>query len=206
MSFFAFQNGLMTQWHRIQDGVFLVTTNAQEREPWCVNRGVPEIIISTLELVKRIQRAKVYAFCILPDHMHIILEPGERGLSAFMKSFKENSSREIRRYRKRSIDALSFLHGNAVPPVVSGDVDVSADDIGVENTATNKPLTIARKYGGGVFTGWQHGFHAQRIAQDDHLKNALRYVERNACRHHLVRSAKDWPWTSLHFGEAIDDQ
>ena len=41
------------------------------------------------------QGAKLYVFCILPDHLHILLSPGEKGLSAFMHAFKKNSSREI---------------------------------------------------------------------------------------------------------------
>ncbi len=179
----------MTQWHRIQHGIFLVTTNAQDREPWCVNRGVPEIIIETLVLAKRIQRAKVHAFCILPDHMHMIIEPGPRGLSKFVQSFKMNSSREIRRLRQR---------------IIENSREDRVGLVGLSAEISKSPLTTPRKFGGGTFRGWQHGFHSQRIAEEDHLKNAFRYVERNALRHRLVHSAKDWPWTSIHFGQVMD--
>ena len=194
----------MPQWHRIQYGMFHVTTNTQDKEAWCVFGHTPCIIINNLILTKRIQGAKIYAFCILPDHMHIILEPGQRGLSAFMKSFKENSSRDIRRYRQN----------------VSADAGVCAEiptqhmlcaDIKLPCVCAEKPTQHVLcadpktpiQYAG-VFHGWQHGFHATPIQTIDHYNGTLRYVECNASRHGLARTPKDWPWTSLHFRNSID--
>jgi putative transposase len=39
--------------------------------------------------------AQLFAFCILPDHVHMLISPGEKGLSSFMHAFKKNSSRDI---------------------------------------------------------------------------------------------------------------
>jgi hypothetical protein len=36
-----------------------------------------------------------------------------------------------------------------------------------------------------------------RVQDDDHLRGALRYVERNALRAELVARAQDWKWSSL---------
>ena len=179
----------MAQFHPIQHGTFLITTNAKDRQPWCLFKNTPVILINTLVIAKRIQKAKVYAFCILPDHMHIVLSPGERGLSAFMKSFKENSSREIRRYRKHCINEFG---------IVSADVDVGADN------ATNIPphadaVVGASQSGINLFHGWQHGFDSRGIGTDAGMNSAINYVESNAARHRLVRHSIDWPWTSLHF-------
>jgi REP-associated tyrosine transposase len=44
---------------------------------------------------------------------------------------------------------------------------------------------------------WQGRFKAFPIEQDDHLWTVLRYVERNPLRAGLVRSAENWPWSSL---------
>ncbi len=165
----------MAQFHPIQHGTFLVTTNAKNKEPWCVFKNNPHILIGNLFLTRNLLDSKIFAFCILPDHMHIILEPGVRGLSAFMKSFKENSSRGIRRYMKEGID----YYDN---PFASADAAVGASQFGIN-----------------LFHGWQHGFDSRGIGTDTGMENAIRYVESNAARHHLVRSAHDWPWTSLHF-------
>lgn len=44
---------------------------------------------------------------------------------------------------------------------------------------------------------WQGRFKAFPIQQDSHLLTVLRYVERNPVRANLVRSAADWPWSSI---------
>jgi putative transposase len=44
---------------------------------------------------------------------------------------------------------------------------------------------------------WQGRFKAFPIQQDEHLLTVLRYVERNPLRARMVRSAKNWKWSSL---------
>ena len=85
----------MTQSHYQQKGTFHITTNAKRKIPWCTIPSVPEILIDNLIMTRNIHGAKVYAFCILPDHMHIVVSPGKRGLSRFMQSFKCQSTRDI---------------------------------------------------------------------------------------------------------------
>jgi putative transposase len=44
---------------------------------------------------------------------------------------------------------------------------------------------------------WQGWFKEFIVQDDDHLRTALRYVERNALRAELVARAEDWKWSSL---------
>ena len=69
----------MTQQHFEQQGIFHVTTNAKQKIPWLTWTGVPEILINNLWMTRNLYHAEVYAFCILPDHMHVVLRPGEKG-------------------------------------------------------------------------------------------------------------------------------
>ncbi|CAN5219583.1 transposase [soil metagenome] len=46
---------------------------------------------------------------------------------------------------------------------------------------------------------WQGRYKAFPIEQDEHLLMVMRYVERNALRANLVRSAENWRWGSLHW-------
>ena len=87
----------MSQKHYKQDGTFHITTNSKKDIPWCTWPGIPEILIDNLFMTRNVQNAKVYSFCIMPDHMHILLSPGEKGLSAFMHSFKRNAMWDIRK-------------------------------------------------------------------------------------------------------------
>src|SRR5438876_1175256 len=59
--------------------------------------------------------------------------------------------------------------------------------------------------GCGVFHGWQHGFHDERIHTDEQRDHALNYVRENALRHGLVKHPNQWPWSSLRFPELIDE-
>ncbi len=44
---------------------------------------------------------------------------------------------------------------------------------------------------------WQGRFKAFPVQDDDHLRVALRYVERNPLRAGLVDRAEGWPWSSM---------
>lgn len=46
-------------------------------------------------MTRNLQNAKLYAFCILPTHIHLLIAPGDKGLSAFVQSFKSNSAKDI---------------------------------------------------------------------------------------------------------------
>ena len=85
----------MSQRHPLQTGPFLVTTNAQDRIPWLIEPGVREVLIDNLCMTRNLYQAHVYGFCILPDHMHIVLNPGEKGISKFMHSFKRQSIADL---------------------------------------------------------------------------------------------------------------
>lgn len=53
------------------------------------------MLIDDLFMTRNVYNAAVYAFCILPDHMHILVGAGEKGLSRFMHSFRRNASRDV---------------------------------------------------------------------------------------------------------------
>jgi len=44
---------------------------------------------------------------------------------------------------------------------------------------------------------WQGRYKSFIIQEDEHFLTALRYVERNPLRAHLVSTSLDWPWSSL---------
>ena len=91
----------MTQKHFEQQGTFHVTTNTKN-DPWCLGQGIPEILIDNLVMTRNLCRAELHAFCILPDHVHIVLSPGPKGLSQLMHSFKRNAMWDIRKIHPSS--------------------------------------------------------------------------------------------------------
>ena len=91
-----------------QHGTFHITTNTQNKSPWCTLPGVPEILIDNLRTTRNLHDAEIIAFCILPEHMHIVLLVGAKGLTAFMHSFKRSSSKDVRFFLEPTNEIASF--------------------------------------------------------------------------------------------------
>jgi REP element-mobilizing transposase RayT len=185
--------------------MFHITICAKNRIPWCTRKGVPEIIIDNLVMTRNIHGATLYAFCILPDHVHVIVKPRRGGLSNFMCSFKSNASRDARRLmglHRPPVGAppearLAAVPGPPLrriiidPPLRVGDTtNIDAYSIyGRENQNT---------------IAWQKGYYDERIRDGRQFSTAIHYVQGNGMRHGLVEDIIDWPWSSIHFPKLID--
>lgn len=86
-----------------QHGVFHVVTKTRQDLPGLTTEGVPQIIVDNLLMTTYLQQAHLYAFCILPNHFHILLKPGHKGLSEYMRSLKTCSSFHIGKVFHRSV-------------------------------------------------------------------------------------------------------
>ena len=50
--------------------------------------------------------AKIYAWCVMPDHLHIIIDPKQNNLSSLMKSFKLSFSENLRKSNPQYIGRI----------------------------------------------------------------------------------------------------
>lgn len=169
---------LMSQFHGIQNGTFHVTTNTRGKVPWCTHGNIPQILIDNLVMTRNVLKAELYAFCILPDHVHILLNPGKKGLSAFMHSFKRNSAININQLFR---SAGSY-------------------------TRAPKPGHEAGVYEPRLRDGyyWQHGFFDERIRDSVQRSTVLHYIQNNPIKHALVTDIADWKWSSVHYSHLLD--
>ncbi len=53
------------------------------------------LVLNILEEIRKTGMAKIYAFAIMPDHLHLILKPEKEPLSKIMQKIKGKSSRLI---------------------------------------------------------------------------------------------------------------
>lgn len=105
-----------------------------------------------LERTKRVVPIRLYAFCVMPNHWHLVVEPlAAEGLSRFI-------------HRLASSHALQWRS--------------------VYGTAGQ----------GAVYQG---RFKAFPIQTDRHYLTVVRYVEQNPLRAGLVRSCREWRWSSF---------
>lgn len=123
----------MPQIHGAQYGTFHLVTKIKEPNNWCTFEKVPQRLIHHLCMTRNMQQAKLHAFCILPDHIHLLLSSGPNGISKFMHAFKKDSARDIGRLfpafvckwqknfyderirdGKQSSAVFGYIHGNAM--------------------------------------------------------------------------------------------
>lgn len=89
-----------------------MTTNTKNHVPWLTHSDVPEILLDNLVMSKNLHNVKLYAFCILPDHLHLFVHVRENGLSRFMHSLKRNVS----------VDAKTLMSGGSRTSAARGDI------------------------------------------------------------------------------------
>lgn len=47
-------------------------------------------------MTRNAHEAQLIEFCVLPDHLHCIIETGAKGLSRFAQSFKRNTTKDVK--------------------------------------------------------------------------------------------------------------
>lgn len=62
--------------------------------PWCTLQGIPPLLIDNLWMARYMTDAHIGAFCILPDRMELLIEPGKDGVKRFVDMFQVASVRD----------------------------------------------------------------------------------------------------------------
>jgi REP element-mobilizing transposase RayT len=87
-----------------KDLIYFVTTNTKHRYPYFKNEILCELFIEELKLVKELKKFLLFGFCIMPDHIHLLLRPDLEvaSISEIMRSLKTNFSRNV----NKIVDAI----------------------------------------------------------------------------------------------------
>jgi len=129
--------------------IYHVLNRGNGRQQVFHNQHDYEIFIRLMKEAKKKIPLKILAYCLMPNHFHLVLLPEKgRNLSQWMQWLMTSHVR----YHHRLYQTSSHI--------------------------------------------WQGRFKSFLVQEDDHLLTVIRYVERNPVTANLVRSAKDWPWSS----------
>ncbi|MCI0329616.1 MAG: transposase [candidate division Zixibacteria bacterium] len=82
--------------------VYFITTTTRGRQELFLNGSLTEILLSVLKELRECQSCEIYAFVIMPDHLHLIIKPNELSLPGIMKKLKGKSARLINQSLKAS--------------------------------------------------------------------------------------------------------
>jgi len=82
--------------------VYFLTTKTEGGIPIFNTERNCKIILAAIEFFKLILDYKVYAFCIMPNHIHIVIHPyGQYNPAYIMRMLKGNFSRKYNKIYKR---------------------------------------------------------------------------------------------------------
>jgi len=166
----------MTSWRPDFDPshLYFVTTTAVQRVHLFQRDIIKRILVDGLYVMSTIQKTELYAFVIMPNHIHAIIRcKVDDSLKDVMRDFKVNMARLIiGQYQvERNQQVLDFMV-----------------------SAVTRPDKQKYKV-------WEDGYNAKDVFSPDFLRQKMEYVHNNPLQPHwkLAERAEDYAWSSARF-------
>lgn len=77
--------------------VFLITICTADRRPLFAKRPLAEAVFDALLNGRLFGEARCQAACLMPDHLHLLISPNERNLTALLNAWKSYTSNLLHR-------------------------------------------------------------------------------------------------------------
>lgn len=136
-------------------GIYHVMLRGINKQKIFHDDGDREKFINILKRNKRESQIKVYGWCLMENHIHLLLGEGKEDISISMKRI-----------------GVGFVWY----------------------------YNCKYKRTGHLF---QDRYRSEKVETDEYLLTVIRYMHQNPVKAGLVRSSKDWPWSScgVYYGE-----
>jgi putative transposase len=161
----------------LENALYFITTKTKDNVPIFNNKMASEYLIVVIRFAQSAKNCTVYGYVILPDHLHIIIQPrGKHTISDFMHYVKRHSSRNLRILISHNIVGEDgCLKNNGLFPYVGED---------------GHP----RLRSGGV---WQSSFHDHIIRDERDFLTHLEYLKHNPVKHGALKDGKTYAFTYI---------
>ena len=166
----------MTHWRPDYDPshLYFVTLAAVQRRHLFKREIVRRLLIDCLDCLRLRGRLKLYAFVLMPNHFHLIVQcTAEDPLADVLRDLKKYiAERVIRHYRvARNQQVLDYL-------------------------ASAVPYTSKQRY-----KVWEDGYDARDVFSPDFLRQKMTHVHNNPCQPHsaLAEHPEEYVWSSARF-------
>ncbi len=132
------------------------------------------LIADSLDCMRLRKRLKLYAFVVMPNHIHVIIQCyAEAPLADIIRDLKKHiADRMIRHYRaEENQPALDLLA------------------LAVKRTGKQR------------YKVWEDGYNAKEIFSPEFLRQKMNYIHNNPCQSHwnLAERPEDYVWSSARF-------
>ena len=156
------------------DHLYFVTTSAVQHRYLFGRDVIKRLVVDSLDCMRLRKRLKLYAFVIMPNHLHVIMQcRAEDPLADVMRDLKKHiADRLIRHYRADGNQpVLDFLASLATRP------DKQRHKV------------------------WEEGYDARNVFSPEFLRQKMAYMHNNPCQPHwnLVERPEDYIWSSARF-------
>ncbi len=146
-----------------------VTTRTNQRLKLFRHPRLSHEFLKTLQELRQEHGFSPYAYVLMPDHVHLLVQPSNGQFSELMKKIKSLAARKIVARLK-------------------------AENRQTTLAALGKTSTGRKRH---TFQVWQDGFHAVELWCGWMIKKKVDDLHSNPLRKGLVKSAKDYPWSSF---------
>ncbi len=181
------------------DKIYFIVSKTFANFPYFREPIFCDLFIDELKICKKLKHFKLYAFCLVYDHINLLIEPvGKYNISQVMQSIKKETSRDIN---------YVLINSN------EGDIPECRLQGKQYSYNLNKTFNVPKlinfrtrfhkKYPDNDWPEfkWQKSFRDHVIRGETDFNNHFDYTVYNFVKHDLP---DDWPYTSLYYEELID--
>lgn len=156
------------------DHLYFVTTSAARRRHLFQRDVVKRLIVDCLDCMRLRQRLKLYAFVVMPNHLHLVIQcRAQDPLASVVRDLKKQTSDRLIRhfFAEDNRPVLDFLA-----------------------TTVTRPGKQRHKI-------WEDGYNAKEIFSPTFLRQKMAYIHDNPCQPHwgLVERPEEYIWSSARF-------
>ena len=179
-----------------KDFVYFITTVTQGRFPFFQEDLFCDLFIENLKLCKKLKKFKLFGFVVLPDHVHLLIQPGdESNISKVMQSIKRHVSREINFLIEGEANEGGIRESRLHEGVYSEFVDIikihDEEVNAIKNSFKNKYYNFVNNF---PHFSWQESFHDHVIRSEEDFFNHLNYIYFNCVKHNLCADPEKYRW------------
>jgi len=151
-----------------------VTCTALHWIPLFTRQDSVQIIIDCLKFLQKKDNLKLYAYVILENHLHMIVQSSD--IEKSMKSFKQYTAKEL----------LTLLKKENVKNIL--------EQLKFYKKAHHKATD---------FQVWEEGYQPKLISSDDMMKMKIKYIHENPLKRGYVDEAVHWRYSSARDYEDV---
>ena len=177
-----------------KDFVYFITTVTQGRFPFFQEDLFCDLFIENLKLCKKLKKFKLFGFVVLPDHVHLLIQPGDEfNISKVMFSIKKQFSHDVNRVIGYNDFYSSKNEGGQTFARLQDD-DILNYQENIKKMGNQYFEKYFDRFCDKIPFKWQESFHDHVIRSEEDFFNHLNYIYFNCVKHNICADPEKYRW------------